>query len=350
MLASVFLPAESVTFDPDGPGPQAVGNPTSYAQTSGFVFDSQPRTISNLVVDQSAGNPAAVAAAAATPGSTIVSGTRADGTPYQTLFIPNVAPDEGLSAPFNSWMTFFGQFFDHGLDLVTKGGSGTVFIPLQPDDPLFDPRRAPRPISWCSPAPPTSPVLTACSAPPTTSTSTPTPPRPSSIRTRPTPRIPRTRYSCAPMSSMPQAIRSPPASSSSIAIWVADGEYGTADDQVLGGMATWAVVKAQARDILGIELTDADVFGVPLLATDAYGNFLRGPNGFPQVVMRNADGTTSLVEGDPTANGGARDQPRQRSAHRPRLPRRHRPHRGAHCGARARRRHGGRRSGGCRHL
>ncbi len=69
-------------------------------------------------------------------------------------------------------------------------------------------------------------------------------------------------------------------------------------------MATWAVVKAQARDILGIELTDADVFGVPLLATDAYGNFLRGPNGFPQVVMRNADGTTSLVEGDPTANGG----------------------------------------------
>ena len=29
-------------------------------------------------------------------------------------------------------MTFFGQFFDHGLDLVTKGGNGTVFIPLKP--------------------------------------------------------------------------------------------------------------------------------------------------------------------------------------------------------------------------
>ena len=51
----------------------------------------------------------------------------------------NVAPDEGLSAPFNSWFTLFGQFFDHGLDLVAKGGSGTVFIPLQPDDPLYDP-------------------------------------------------------------------------------------------------------------------------------------------------------------------------------------------------------------------
>ena len=54
-----------------------------------------------------------------------------------TSICPTVAPDEGLSAPFNSWFTLFGQFFDHGLDLVNKGGSGTVFIPLQPDDPLY---------------------------------------------------------------------------------------------------------------------------------------------------------------------------------------------------------------------
>ena len=63
-------------------------------------------------------------------GAQVVTGTRTDSTTFQTFFIPNVAPDAGLSAPFNSWMTFFGQFFDHGLDLVTKGGSGTVFIPL----------------------------------------------------------------------------------------------------------------------------------------------------------------------------------------------------------------------------
>ena len=61
---------------------------------------------------------------------------------------PTLAPDEGLSAPFNSWFTLFGQFFDHGLDLVNKGGNGTVFIPLQPDDPLYV-RRQPRPTSWC---------------------------------------------------------------------------------------------------------------------------------------------------------------------------------------------------------
>ena len=32
-------------------------------------------------------------------------------------------------------------------------------------------------------------------------------------------------------------------------------------------MATWKVVKAQARDLLGINLTDADFDNVPLLAT-----------------------------------------------------------------------------------
>src|SRR5262245_5959278 len=35
-----FQAADPVTFDPDGTGGQAVGDPTSYAQTSGFVFDS----------------------------------------------------------------------------------------------------------------------------------------------------------------------------------------------------------------------------------------------------------------------------------------------------------------------
>ena len=54
-----------------------------------------------------------------------------------SLSLPNTAPDEGLSAGFNSWFTLFGQFFDHGLDLVTKGGNEVVIVPLQPDDPLY---------------------------------------------------------------------------------------------------------------------------------------------------------------------------------------------------------------------
>ena len=129
--------------------------------SSGDVVDADPRIISNLIVDQTAHNPAAYAAAfdpggdgvlnfgapgnddvlkdgvkiVTSPGIDGIFNT-ADDTPV--FFIPNVSPDAGLSAPFNAWMTFFGQFFDHGLDLVTKGGNGTVFIPLQPDDPLIN--------------------------------------------------------------------------------------------------------------------------------------------------------------------------------------------------------------------
>jgi hypothetical protein len=77
-----------------------------------------------------------------------------------------------------------------------------------------------------------------------------------------------------------------------------------------GGMATWGEVKAQARDLLGIQLTDQDVGSVPLLRTDPYGNFIPGPNGFPLVVVGiGPDGIPNtpddlVVEGNPAANGG----------------------------------------------
>src|SRR6266536_2363064 len=100
---------------------------TSYLQTHGNVFDSRPRVISNLIVDQTVKNPAAVTAGGPLPVIDPVSGT---------IFIPNVAPDLGISAPYNALFTFFGQFFDHGLTFLRKGGNGTVIVPLQPDDPL----------------------------------------------------------------------------------------------------------------------------------------------------------------------------------------------------------------------
>jgi Animal haem peroxidase/RTX calcium-binding nonapeptide repeat (4 copies) len=41
-------------------------------------------------------------------------------------------------APTNGFFAVFGQFFDHGLDFVGKGASGTtITIPLSPDDPLY---------------------------------------------------------------------------------------------------------------------------------------------------------------------------------------------------------------------
>ncbi len=50
-------------------------------------------------------------------------------------FVGSINP--GVS-PNNGWFALFGQFFDHGLDFVAKGGQGTkVTIALSPNDPLY---------------------------------------------------------------------------------------------------------------------------------------------------------------------------------------------------------------------
>ena len=235
---------------------------TSYTQTTGTVFDSQPRVISNLIVDQTADNPAAVAAAGENP----------EVTPSGAFFIPNVAPDVGLSAPYNSWFTLFGQFFDHGLDLVNKGGNGTVFMPLQPDDPLY-----------VDGSPTNFMTLTRATHSGDHEANNQTSPwvdQSQTYTSHPSHQVFLREYTL-------DAAGDPQATGSLIT---------SADD----GMATWADVKAQAATMLGIALTDADALSIPLLATDPYGRFERGPNGFPQIVT-----ATGLVEGDPTANGGA---------------------------------------------
>ena len=58
----------------------------------------------------------------------------------------------------------------------------------------------------------------------------------------------------------------------------------TVDGVPNGNIGNWNEVKAQAANVLGIELVDIDVHNVPLLATDPYGHFIPGPNGFPQMV------------------------------------------------------------------
>src|SRR5437588_362595 len=110
-----------------------------YEQKKGFVSDPQPRVVSNLVLDQTAANPAAFAASQNPCGSGgFVCSPAGEADPVSgALFIPNITPDFGLSAPFNLMFTFFGQFFDHGMDLVNKGGNGNVIMPLKADDPLF---------------------------------------------------------------------------------------------------------------------------------------------------------------------------------------------------------------------
>ena len=54
------------------------------------------------------------------------------------------------------------------------------------------------------------------------------------------------------------------------------------------------MIKAQAADLLGLELVDADVANIPMIDADPYGKFIPGPNGLPQYRTT----TGALVEGN----------------------------------------------------
>jgi len=304
---------------------------TSYAQTTGTVVDSQPRIISNLIVDQTPSNPAAVITALQLAGSADVLGdatlaanlwadyqtVEAGGDPAATaaaltvltegmallgitlnedgtIQIDNLSPDIGLSPSFNGWMTFFGQFFDHGLDLIGKSATETVFIPLQPDDPLYV-EGSPTNFMVMSRATnqpgPDGVLGTADDIREHTNSTTPFVDQNQTYTSHASHQVFLREY---------HMVGDPP-------VPLATGHL---LDGANGGIANWSEVKAQAAQMLGIQLTDADIFNVPLLATDDYGEFIRGPNGFAQVVMRTAgadgiigtaDDGTELVEGNPDA-------------------------------------------------
>src|SRR5262245_35432830 len=302
------------------PGTPAGTTPTSYAQTNGFVFDSQPRTISNLVVDQTAANPVSYATAfdpcpdgvlnfgapgnddVLKPHAHIVTGTRTDGTTFQVFQFDNVAPDFGVSLSFNEWMTFFGQFFDHGLDLVNKGGNGFIFIPLKPDDPLFNPASPQTNFmveTRATMLPGPDHILgTADDIHENTNQTSPFVDQNQTYSSHPSHQVFLRAYEMRVVDAgLPTQHVAPFDTGKLIENrdLGPDGIFGTADDVLFTGQATWKVVKAQARDVLGINLTDADVTNVPLLATDDYGNFIRGPHGFVQVVVRLSNGPDGLA-------------------------------------------------------
>src|SRR5438105_306935 len=283
---------------------------TSYAtkpQTD--VIDSQPRIISNLIFDQSVTNPAATAVATNPCGSGgfVCSPPAIDPLhpldPLFTvtdpnsgaLFIPNITPDFGLSAPFNIMFTFFGQFFDHGLDLVTKGGSGTVIMPLQPDDPLFVAGASTNFMAMArgqNQPGPDGILGTADDIQETMNTTTPWVDQNQTYTSHPSHQVFLRQYEMSTGKPLPDGK-------------VLDGGHcaprGTnipGDD--ICNIGNWAEVKAQAATKLGIRLTDADLFDVPRIVTDAYGHFKPGPlRGFPQLVRPG----NVLVEGNPAGGG-----------------------------------------------
>ena len=295
----VFAPAEDITPAlPVGP----LG-PTSYAQTSGSVIDSEPRLVSNLIVDQTSENPAAVAAAGfpvrsqgnegvvpctsepTTPGGT-------DGLPlgcvpaHTSLDIPNVTTDVGLSPPFNSLFTIFGQFFDHGLDKITNGGNGTVFVPLKADDPLVT--RGPDGIPGNGDeVPPTQRFMVLTRGTIVEG--------PDGFRNAPNTDTPFVDQSQTYSSHSSHQVFLREYVDSSAGRPVTTGKFLSTPDG--HGLATWAMIKEQARTVLGIALRDTDVNDIPLIESDPYGNFIPGPNGLPQ--MRTTTG--GFVEGNRAA-------------------------------------------------
>jgi Ca2+-binding RTX toxin-like protein len=364
LLDPTYRPATPAVVDFDGPGGEpAIVTAPNYNPSNdpnSIVMDSSPRTISNLIVDQTLDNTAAIMVAlgrAGVEGATeqleIASEIKAE---YQTvkpflqaaeasalanvaaqrtlaaaqqaydsdpsqenqdalavaqadaaaaqgvadaanaqlaiervdldallmangiemegdnIKLTNIAPDEGLSASFNSWFTLFGQFFDHGLDLVAKGGSGTVFVPLQPDDPLYDPNSHTNFM-----------VLTRATTAPGTDGvfGTADDVQPMNITTS--------------FVDQNQTYTSHPSHQVFLREYtLVDGKpeaTGRMLDGIDGGLPTWADVKEQARTILGIDLTDYHVGNLPMLVTDPYGNFIPDLNplsptfGFPQVMI-----------------------------------------------------------------
>lgn len=257
----------------------------------GSVADADPRTISNLIVDMSNTNPAAVAAWYANPLA-ISAYEEAHGgdsppdgyipTNEELAMIPNQSPDIGLSPQFNGWMTFFGQFFDHGLDLITKGGNGTVYIPLEVDDPLYV-EGGPNFMALSR----STPAIDPETGLPTETVNTTT----SWVDQNQT-------YTSH--ASHQVFLREYEFSVDSNDDGIADSHAvstGKLLDGATGGIANWGEVKAQAL-MLGIKLTDADVLNVPLLRTDAYGEFIRGPNGYAQIATPSGfvEGTAEGIE------------------------------------------------------
>ncbi|MET0436527.1 MAG: peroxidase family protein, partial [Devosia sp.] len=206
-----------------------------------------------------------------------------------TIYLPNVSPDDGLSSPFNGWMTIFGQFFDHGLDLVAKGGNGTVYVPLSPDDPLYVPGGQNYiPLTRVTVNPGADGILgTADDGPGPKNLTTPWIDQNQTYASTASKQVFMREYIAGP-----------------------DGKpisNGHLLEGSNGGLATWADIKAQARDVLGINLTDLNVGNIPLIAADEYGNFIPGTNGYPQLVVNrgldNILGTADdvLREGNPAA-------------------------------------------------
>ena len=244
----------------------------------------------NLVITETTENAAALAAVTTAEGvvntTATTLGTTATNLGLEvindTVTIANLSPDIGLSPSFNGWMTMFGQFFDHGLDLIPKGGNGTVYIPLQPDDPLY------------VPGGPNFMALTRAATVTTAGAD--------GIMGTADDQTHETINTTTPYIDQNQTYTSNASHQVFLREYKMVGGEPASTGRLLdganGGIGNWAEVKAQALNMLGIQLNDFDVGNVPLLRTDPYGRFIPDPvTGFAQIIIGvGADGIANTAD------------------------------------------------------
>jgi Ca2+-binding RTX toxin-like protein len=141
-----------------------VDSSTLYANPFATVRDYTPRMISQLVNSSVAGSVNGVAVQSAMDRiEALAPGTVTDHQDYTklvngvaTTFTENFQRNIntlGGDPSLTGWQVLFGQFFDHGLDSIGKGGNrpapgapgSKIIVQLAPDDPLYniDPLKGP---------------------------------------------------------------------------------------------------------------------------------------------------------------------------------------------------------------
>lgn len=139
ILSSPFANSERGAAKPVTIGDTVNVSPSGTVSVTGRIADAlNPRNLSNLIVDSS--NPVGFSSVSPTDPNFAAKAQ------LKLLDDPTgrVSPVSGAvnPLPYSNWMSQFGQFFDHGLDFVSKGVDGKVRVELLPSDGLFTAGRA----------------------------------------------------------------------------------------------------------------------------------------------------------------------------------------------------------------
>ena len=265
-----FLRLSQTSYNPSGPDAAyaTLGN-----GSAGNVTDATPRLVSNLVSTMfttgTYANPAAQQAMDDFYGPNpppALPGTNPD---PDVAFMPTAGVLGG--GRYNAWFVAFGQFFDHGLDFVQKGASGTITIDIMPGDPLYVDPLGPDYV------PGVSNIMRVSRANLANPAGDFNPD--GSLMAGKTPIY---KNNTGLLIDQSQTYGSHATINAFLREYDANGNVTGRLVTGTDGLATWADVKANALEI-GITLTDSDIYNAPGLMTTATGELIRDGSGNAQL-------------------------------------------------------------------